>query len=156
MFKNVSGGLKAARPGLALFLAALAPAQLAAAPTGSAPLATAPEAEVGEIQILNLTPYTLVSAYVYSDETGEATAPNGLVDRRKGQTKTAAPDTHTRIYFPRAVGKVAWVKLGFSVDGEELFARLPDVPVKSEITVAPTFIVSVNDEGGIEINQREG
>jgi hypothetical protein len=153
---NVSGALKAAPAGLALILAAFAAAPIAAAEAGSATLATAPEAEIGEIQILNLTPYTILSAYVYADEAGEAAARNGLVDRRKGQTKTAAPDTHTRIYFPRKVGNVAWVKLGFSVNGEELFARLPDVPVKSEIAVAPTFIVSVNDEGGIEINKREG
>lgn len=47
------------------------------------------------------------------------------------------------------------VKLGFSVNGEELFARLHDVPVKSANTVALTFIISVNDEGGMEINQRD-
>lgn len=53
------------------------------------------------------------------------------------------------------MAKVSSVKLGFSVNGEELFARVHDVPVKSANTVALTFIISVNDEGGMEINQRE-
>ena len=142
---------------LALMLATLVPVTAADAQSGgSSSLISAPEAQLGEIQLLNMTPYTLTSVYIYGSEADEARAQNGLVDRRKGQTKTAAPNSHVRVYYIKSAGPVAWVKLGFDIKGEELYARLPDVPVKSQVTVAPTFAISINDEGGIEITQREG
>lgn len=67
----------AARPGHALVLAALPTVRSAAAQTGSSALSTAPEAGVGEIQIMNLTPYTLVSTYAHTDQVAKLQPESG-------------------------------------------------------------------------------